>query len=327
MNTNKVKFSIITPVYNSFNLMANYFKSLEQQKYKNFEVIIIDDCSTDNSYNQLIKYKQNSKLNIKILKTKTNSGPGNARNIGMSAAEGEWFTFIDNDDWVVSNFLEIINKTINDHELDCLIYDYYRKHESGKEIRSKSAFDLKEGYILPAEGIKNVTNHTWGKFYKLELCKNNNIIFPNLRKCEDVAFTGLIISLCKKIYYLESPLYYYFQRENSLSNNTKLDERDMVKAFSILQKNLEKKYPQEIKEKSIRDLLYGCVLMMCKSKKSSNEIKLYINSYEKIYPDWFLCNMVHKIGKAKYVFLICIKYRLMNSLKILSYIHNKLIKS
>ena len=86
-----MKYSIVTPNYNGFSLMNRFFQSLEDQIYKDFEVIVIDDCSTDNSYEELLDYSQRSPLEIKVFRTDKNSGPGNARNIGMEKARGLLF--------------------------------------------------------------------------------------------------------------------------------------------------------------------------------------------------------------------------------------------
>ena len=125
------KYSIVTPMYNSFSLMKRYFASLCQQTYKNFEVIIIDDCSSDDSYEELCKYAEVSPLTIRVFKTEKNGGPGIARNIGMDAARGEWITFIDNDDWVDTHLFEKIEDVIRTIEVNSVIYDYYTTN--GKE--------------------------------------------------------------------------------------------------------------------------------------------------------------------------------------------------
>lgn len=320
----KIKYSIITPVYNSFDSMGEYFESLCNQSYKNFEVIIVDDSSDDSSYEKLIDYKNSSELQITVLRTEKNSGPGHARNIGMFVAKGKWITFIDSDDWVTIDFLQRVNAVIEKENVDCVIYDYYIEREGKKRVIAKSMIDMNEGSVTVAECVMNLTNHTVGKFYKLDKCMRNNIMFPSIRRCEDVAFTILAASVCKNIYYMKDVLYFYYQRRNSLSNSLKMDEMDMVKAFAILQEKLEEKYPKEIKEKSIRDLLYGCILIMCKVGKSNKEILDYIKKYEKRYPKWEKCEMVRKVGKAKRVFLLLIYYRQIKILKCLSYIHTKI---
>lgn len=119
------KYSIITPQYNSFELMDKYFNSLLNQTVKNFEVVIVDDCSTDGSWEKLQEYVKTSPLNITLLQAEKNSGPGNARNMGIEAAKGEWITFVDNDDWVSTDFLEKVDKVIEREKVNCVIYDYY----------------------------------------------------------------------------------------------------------------------------------------------------------------------------------------------------------
>ena len=91
------KYSIITPEYNSFNLMERYFDSLENQTFMDFEIVIVDDCSTDDSYEKLQEYARKSPLSITLKQSEKNFGPGNTRNIGLDNATGEWVTFIDID--------------------------------------------------------------------------------------------------------------------------------------------------------------------------------------------------------------------------------------
>lgn len=320
-----MKYSIITPMYNSFDLMDRFFISLERQTFKNFEVIIIDDCSTDDSYKKLCEYSKNTPLVLSIYKTNNNGGPGQARNIGMKKAIGEWITFIDNDDWIEENMLEIVDQVIQTYDVNSIIYDFFIATDKNKVI-SKSMYKGDEGIVSLSECITNVRNHTIGKFYKREICIKNDIFFPQLKRCEDVAFVCRALDACGSAYYINKPLYYYYQRSCSLSNNKDLDEADMIKAFSILEQSLGAKYPIELAEKSVFDLLYGVLLMMCKSKKNKKDIKKYIENYEAKYPNWKSFKSVKKIGKAKGVFLICAKYRLVHIMKFITYIHGKIIE-
>lgn len=322
-NTNP-KYSIVTPMYNSFSLMNRYFVSLANQTFKDFEVIIVDDCSTDDSFEKLCEYVERCPLTVKVLRTEKNGGPGIARNMGMDAAKGEWLTFIDNDDWVDIRLFERIDATLKQHDVNCIIYDYYTTNGKEKKI-SRSLYHGNEGELSLSDCVKYARNHTIGKVYRISKCKQSGIQYPSLRRCEDVAFVSRAIVSCGKIYYLPEPLYYYFQRPSSLSNNTKLDEADMVKAFGILEEELAEKYGEELKEKSITDILYGALLMMCKSKKSSGEIKNYIRHYEKKYPKWWECKILNYIGIMKRVFLCAARYKCIGILKQLSWVHSKLI--
>lgn len=318
-----IKFSIITPHYNSFELMDNYFASLEKQTFKDFEIIIVDDCSTDGSYQKLQDYIKNSSLNIHLFKTPKNSGPGIARNIGIDNAQGEWITFVDNDDWVATDFLEKINLIINRESVNCVIYDYYTWLNGEKNI-ARSMYINEGGRKTVSDCMVATRNHTVGKFYKLSYC--SGVRFPAVRRCEDVAYVTQAIASCGNAYYYNEPLYYYRQRPTSLSNNSKMDQEDMVKAFAILEDKFLKDYPMEMKNKSVTDILYGGLLMMCKSGKSKKEILEYINGYEKKYPEWWECEIIKYLGTAKSVFLKCAKWHLVWGLKVIAFAHSVRIK-
>ena len=323
MMESKICYTIITPQYNSFNLMEEYFRSLENQSYKNFEVIIVDDCSTDDSYELLQLYKEKSQLSIKLLKTEHNSGPGRARNIGIENASGDWITFVDNDDWVDEKFLEKINEVIVREKVNCVIYDYYTWLD-GRIGIARSMYINNPGRKTISDSIISVRNHSIGKFYKLEACKD--VRFPEVRRCEDVAYVIQAIAACGSAYYYNVPLYYYRQRPTSLSNNNKMDHKDMVRAFSILEDKFLNEYPTEMKNKSVTDLLYGGLLMMCKSGKSRSFILDYIKEYEKKYPKWWECEVIHYLGKAKQIFLKCARIHFIYGLKVIAFAHSVMLR-
>jgi len=335
---NMPKFSIVTPSYNSWKYMESYFESLEAQSFKDFEVVIVDDCSSDETYEQILKYSEQSSLNIRLVKNKNNSGPGYSRNRGIKLAKGEWLTFVDSDDSIDPQLLSIVNDIFESNKraavpIECIVYDY-NTVSSQKTSKASSVYGSHHGGILSVnEAISDVRNHTFGKFYNLSVIKEKNIIFPSIKRCEDVAFTCQAIDACCMngkeqiglVYYLKNALYNYYQRSSSLSNDKSLDSRDMVCAYRVINYKLGKKYPEELCEKSVSDLLYGGVLMKCKSGRNIREIKRYIASYEKRYPNWYKCKMVHKLGKAKLLYLMCIRKRKYRELKLLATIHSKLV--
>lgn len=318
------KYSIITPMFNSFELMRRYFETLNNQTYKNFEVIIVDDCSTDGSYEEVCSYAEKSQLTISVYKSEKNLGPGNARNIGMNVANGEWITFVDNDDWVEDNLLEMIDEIVSGNSVNSVIYDYYTT-DGMKKNECHSLYCGDEGIVSVSECIRLVRNHTFGKFYKLDKCKEHDICFPKLKRCEDVAFVCRAIDACGSVYYFNEPMYYYYQRPTSLSNNRNLDETDMIKAFEILEDTLGNEYPTELREKSVCDLLYGVLLMMCKAGKNNKTIKNYICEYENKYPEWWKCEIVDNLGKAKKLFLLAARFKKISIMRLLAYVHSKLI--
>lgn len=318
------KYSIVTPIYNSFHLMERYFRSLENQTLKDFEVILVDDCSTDGSYEKACNYAAKTILNLRVLRTESNAGPGNARNIGMDAAKGEWITFIDSDDWVDACLLEKADAVTNGNDINCIVYDYYLS-DGKKHKVARSVYSGRRGILPLTKCMVSVRNHTIGKFYKLTNCMEKGIQFPELKRSEDVAFVMRALEACGTIYYLNEPLYYYYQRKNSLSNDKSLDENTIIEAFAILEENLGSLYKEELREKSVPDLLYGTLLVMCKRGASRKDIIDFIVAYEEKYPEWEKTEIRNHLGKAKNLFLNMAECRNVIGMRLLAKAHSFLL--
>ena len=317
-NMSQVLFSIVTPVYNSFELMSRYFASLEEQTSSNFEVIVVDDCSTDDSYASLLKYQSSTTLNIRVEKLLNNSGPGVARNKGLEVAQGDWVTFIDNDDWVSPDFIESLTNIVADKHLGCVVFDYYTKSDKHATV-SRSMYYGDEGAIDVKDAIISVRNHTFGKAYRMSSLKDAKICFPPLRTAEDMAFVPQALVACGNIYYLNKPLYYYYQRSNSISNKSRFGVDNTLKAYEYLEQSIGRKYPEELKEKSVVDKLYCGVKTLCNEK--------YSTDYNKYNPDWWNAPIIKHIGKAKLVFLYFVKVHFILGARILSTLHRFMIRN
>ena len=303
--------------------MKEYFDSLLNQTVKDFEVVIVDDCSTDGSWDKLQEYAKICPLNMTLLQAEKNSGPGNARNRGIEVAKGEWITFVDSDDWVSTDFLEKVDKVIEKENVNCVIYDY-NTWLDGRIGVAQSMYINQPGKKTVSECLISVRNHTVGKVYKRELCKD--VRYPKIRRCEDVAFVCQAIAACGNAYYINEPFYFYRMRPTSLSNNSKMDHSDMVNAFAILEEKFLKDYPLEMKNKSVTDLLYGALLMQCKAGKSNKEILAYINGYEQKYPEWWKCKIIKYLGEPKIAFLKFAQWHCVPGIKMIAFLHSLMIK-
>ena len=140
------KIAVIIPNYNGFSYSGRCFEALEKQTFKDFEVCVIDDCSTDDSYEKLKKYEERSPLCIKVLRSPKNMGPGHSRKVGIEATDSEWIAFCDIDDWYDDDFLDenessaepffsfqalsnYVSKMVEEENEDLEIYEEYEDCE------------------------------------------------------------------------------------------------------------------------------------------------------------------------------------------------------
>lgn len=229
-NKNTLLFSVIVPVYNVENWLEKCLESILFQKNDNYELIIVDDGSTDNSSNICDKYASENS-NIVVLHKK-NEGLVSARNAGLNIAKGEYVIYIDGDDWIKPNYFNQCQKILEEHiNLDLIIFNYKCIYSTRSEIVEKNA-KINNGYFDHILLQKKIFPHLmWNKLnWKIEPSPCNKIFKRDLLKkhiCEDlsitigedVAFVYEYIFNCKNIFFFDKVLYCYNRNNsNSLTN-------------------------------------------------------------------------------------------------------------
>lgn len=331
MNKKNIEISIIIPCYNSYDKMSKCLETLENQNFKNFEVIIIDDCSTDNSYEKLTKYKMNTSLNIKLMKNEKNIGAGGTRNIGLSICIGKYVMFIDADDYIEEDCLEILNNILqNNSKIDCICFDYYRTSEEYKIIDKNAMINtkIKNDIITTSEVLKNVKGCTCGKLYLLDIINNNNIKFADLIRNEDMPFTKIAVSYCKNIYYYnEKPLYYYVMNNKSLMHQKELlDENNAIMAFKKIEAEINPKFKTELELIFITECLYSVICTTITKKYSKIKIKKILKPYIQNYKNWFKNDSIKETPIYIRIILLFFKLNWYLPIRIIIFIKNEIRK-
>lgn len=216
------KISVIIPVYNVEAYIARCLDSLLGQTYKNFEVICIDDGSTDGSGVLCDEYSgRDSRI---ITHHIPNAGVGNARNTGIAEATGEWFAFVDADDWVEPEYLEILlaNALKNDCEISacCYVRDTVyemKKVTSNKVLMLNSPKECIHNFICSGLSLNGMV---WNKLYRKELF--DNVRFDvNIRVNEDCLYTYHVMEKCSRACVSSARLYHWFYRPDSACHSKK----------------------------------------------------------------------------------------------------------
>lgn len=206
----KKKISVIVPAYNASNYIEKCMDSLINQTLEDIEIIIIDDGSTDDTYEKLNNYKDK----VKIIKQK-NSGVANARNKGLSVATGEYIAYVDSDDWIEKNMFELLYNKAKKYNYDVVECDFEYVNDFDTwdgvvdiDCDITTIKDKKKYYI-------NMFPVIWNKIYKRDKIKD--IKFKSGVWAEDVEYLYRLLPSVDSIGKVNKKLYYYYQRPISES--------------------------------------------------------------------------------------------------------------
>ena len=313
--------SIITPFYNCFGIIKKCISSLEQQSCRDFELILIDDASTDISTEQLDQLVQSADISIHLLHNDKNHGPGYSRNRGIHIAQGDYLLFLDSDDWLHDNAIHILKQLISKHEYDCIIFDYFIV-SSGQTLRS-TVERRKQGELKWDDALLYSSGSVCCKLYRSSIIIENNITFPDIYIKEDMVFNKLALSCCKNIFYLEEGLYYYNIHPNSLMHSEKAyDVRNDIIAFQVLVENLSQ-YPDILTALMLRELLYAGTLHMLCSGSCKKDVSAFVSEIKNRYPGCLTHPYITELPFRMRLFLFGIKHRLWKLLYIMAYLKIK----
>jgi glycosyltransferase involved in cell wall biosynthesis len=273
--------SVIVPVYNSEKYLHNCIESIRNQSYKNFELILINDGSTDKSGEICNQYALRDNR-IRVIHAK-NNGPAAARNIGIENSKGEFIFFIDSDDFIENDALNLLIKSFRQHKADIIIGDFRKIKKGIVENRNDISFSgnkllTKQDIIDYSRSYLKKPNKyllfafSWGRLFKSSIIKTNNIFFnPDLHTFEDVAFNFYYLTYTNEVYFLKETIYSHTIYDNYLSatmtisdNPKKLFgyEQALVSISNFLQNNIA---DAEIKKEIGHAYIYLTIIQLVRA--------------------------------------------------------------
>lgn len=203
-------FSVIVPVYNTEKKLERCLDSIKRQTYDNYEVILIDDGSKDNSGVICDRYASYDSR-FKVIHTK-NQGVSFARNIGLEEASGKYVMFVDSDDFIMSDMFEVFANTIHNSELDIIIGGAYVHERDKKEsVKMPPILGKCDNSIWNAICLApNIFGYVWGKAFKTVVIKDNTIKFNiNMYAQEDLDFNLSVYEKCANFEIIDYAGYKY----------------------------------------------------------------------------------------------------------------------
>lgn len=236
-----MRLSIIVPIYNmaADEKLTFCVNSLLNQELDDYEIILVDDCSTDNSYEIAKDYAARFPERISVYQTPYNNKQGAARNIGLKHAKGDWVGFIDSDDWAHPKMYADMLKKADETGADLV--------SCGCNLVSEHTFEVGQVIentrqdqtgVLDDEKYRSLIMHSGSvviKIYKTEVLKNNNLTFPEGMFYEDNAVASFWIMHFKHFEKVDEPYYYYYQHESSTVHHiSEAKCRDRLKAGELM---------------------------------------------------------------------------------------------
>ena len=272
-----VKVSVCIPVYGVEKYIERCARSLfEQTMTDGIEFIFVNDCTKDNSIEILEKVLEeypHRKEQVKIIHHEKNRGLVAARNTGLEHATGDYIIHCDSDDWVDPNmYEEMYNKAIAT-DADMVYCDYYVSTTILYYIPHKGTCEIQE--ILNGLLAGKIHGATWNKLFKRSIAHNKNIWCPNhIVMYEDLLRTSQMIKMCKKIAFINKPLYFYAQNSTSLVHNyTRNSMENIMEVTDFLVNKYGKDFSSDTLK--IKKIIMLETIMVYSDLFSLNEYKKY----------------------------------------------------
>lgn len=312
-------FSVIVPLYNCESTLGSLFEMLNNQQGDNFEVVFVEDKSSDNTLEVFEKNKHRIKFEYQIITNSVNSGPGISRNAGIKNASGKYITFLDSDDLFEDGTIDTLTRVIADNGYpDAVLFDYSMVY-GRKTIKCDTIPNFREGFVSTDDAIMYSTGSMCCKVYKSEIIKNNCVRFPDMRTKEDFVFNKIALSHCETIYYKKMHLYDYIVNTNSVMNTTELRGKEVAKkAFEMIQTQMNPQYTGSLKILKIKEYFFGSLQSMLRLRESKKSIVGFIDEFEAEFPDWN--EHVDKFGKYIRFFLYHAKRRNIFLLRVIMHV-------
>ena len=237
-----MRFSILIPVYNTEKYIEECLQSIFSQTFSDYQIVLVDDGSTDNSSEICNKYKDRHPDKIKVIHQE-NQGQLASRCKAIKEADGEYCIFMDADDLIVEDALEILNTNLNKFDNpDMFIYSFYYENEDGTLRKADKLFD--DGIVFNISNKNELykkfftgtgLNNVWTKAVKRSILTSIDIDlnkYSNLRCSEDKLHSMYMIDTCKTVVFKDIPLYRYRLFEGSVTRRFTVEN---IEKFNTIQ--------------------------------------------------------------------------------------------
>lgn len=260
-DSRSVLLSVVSPMHNGSLYLKAFLQSVLRQSFSSFELIMVDDGSTDNSA-QIIQNYQNKDSRIRLIR-QTQKGAGSARNLGLSHAKGQYIIFLDCDDWFCEDFFKTMIDRIKKDRSDVAVCEFFIFDQKTTQTRRFRIAEEAESEIAGTNLIFDLlVPNPWTKLYRTDFLRQHKLSFQEITSCNDWSFAYASLACARKISVVREPLVYYrTQTDTSISSYRYKRTKDIVLAIKHLKEELKKRdlysrYREGFARKSVSHLVY-----------------------------------------------------------------------
>lgn len=300
------KISVIVPVYNMERYLEKCVDSILNSTYTEMECILVNDGSKDNSAKICDAYAEKD-ARVKVIH-KENGGLTSARRAGFEQATGEYICFVDSDDYIAENMLEVLYQKIEAHAADVCTGGHYQDDE-GKIIEDTFTYPevcIEENqifgeYVLPvigkiyAPGYKNYPGYVWGRLYRKACITDACFVSEREVYTEDDLFQMYLSKQIKKAVFTNEKLCYYRENSNSLTHVYRKNMWEMLKKRHTLVEEFLKEYPQEDVEERLQGSAYYTVYVSVTNAYNLSGYHAFCKEMRKIREDVFAKEILKRL--------------------------------
>lgn len=222
------KISVVIPIYNVEKYLPECIDSVLAQDFQDYEVILVNDGSTDGSLAIAQQYEKDH-AHIRLI-SQENKGLGGARNTGIKHAQGEYILFMDSDDRLAPDTLSATAAAAQREESDIVIFDFEYVDETGRALSIQPAMEAVDGPfdLASQKSVLFSTPSACNKLFRLSLFTDHQILFPERVWFEDLRTITKLYPYARRMYYLPKPFYKYLQRSESIMHSTRVERNSEI---------------------------------------------------------------------------------------------------
>ena len=301
MAENRPSVSVIVPCFNCASTVEKTLDSLAAQTLKGIELVVINDGSTDNTLKVLQNWKDSHPDINMALYSKENEGIAETRNFGVAKVTGEYFGFLDSDDYTAPEMFEEMYTLARENDLELVISDFYWKNSKGETLQKEGPYEAGPDMMVKLFAV------LWNKIYRTDFIRSLDVVFPKGDRYEDACYLYCLTPHLSKIGFTDKAYVRYVQQEGSITHNNNDQVKNMIHVFQIILQyhkdhGFYERYRDALEYIHIKFFLGNSFLRSAKIEDKEdrrNTIRMGWDLLNSEFPDWHKNPYLKSLGGMK----------------------------